>query len=293
MKTVKTFSTSESAALDEEQSLSTRENGDSGHGGPGANGVDAKPSTAVQENGLGLPYRTVSVHLSAKAPLFPFDQKNSRAGEQYRIVRTKILQHLLQPKILVVSSATPGDGKTINSLNLAGVLALKPDLKVLFLEADFHRGGVSSMLGLPKSPGLSELLKGTCTLEDALIQVEQMPNLFVMVAGESGAASAELLDSPQWRALNQSFRKQFSMIVIDSPPVGILADFDLLQAVADGVIFIVRPDHTNRSLCLKAFDIVPEQKLMGIIVNAAEDWFLSRSEQSYYGYGYYYARKED
>ena len=68
-------------------------------------------------------------------------------------------------------------------------------------------------------------------------------------------------------------------------PVGLVADYDLIQDVADAVILVVRPDHTNRSLCLKALESIPQEKLLGVIINSVTDWFLSRAlghDYSYY-----------
>jgi Mrp family chromosome partitioning ATPase len=70
---------------------------------------------------------------------------------------------------------------------------------------------------------------------------------------------------------------------VDAPPVNGVADYDLLQDLCDGVILIVRPDHTDRTLCVKAADAVPKSKLLGAVVNCVEEWFLWKSHEYYYG----------
>ena len=231
--------------------------------------------------------RVAPLHLSVTTPLFPFDQHNAQAAEQYRIVRTKILQDLRQPRVILVSSASPMDGKTITAINLSGVMALRKELRVLLVEADLHRSNIAKILGLPDGPGLAEVITGKAEIARALVRIEQFPNLYVLPGGGPYKGATELLDSHQWRAVVENLGAQFTHVIIDSPPVGVLADFDLLKAVADGVVFVVRPDQTNRTLCLKALSSVPEDKLLGVVLNAAKDWSLHRSGNSYY-YNYYY-----
>lgn len=226
--------------------------------------------------------RVHSIRVPAGAPLFPFDTEHSRAGEQYRIVRTKIVQHPAQPRLMVVSSAGPGDGKTVSSVNIAAALALKDDANVLLIDADFRRSSVAKLLGLPLEPGLADVLAGGCTLEDAMVRIEQSPNLYVLPGGNVRSNPAEMLDSQQWRNLCAAFRRNFHYTVIDAPPVAGVADYDLIQVVCDGVIFVTRPDHTNRKLCFKALETVPSGKLIGVVVNCVEEWPLWKTNDYYY-----------
>jgi capsular exopolysaccharide synthesis family protein len=227
--------------------------------------------------------RVLPIRLSADSPLIPFEKGQASAGEQYRIIRTKIVQHPISPRVMAVSSADPGDGKTVSSINAAAALALKSEVNVLLADADLRRGQIANLLGLPQAPGLTEVLMGTCSLEQAVIQVEQYPNLYVLTTGNRLANPTELLDSPQWRALAKEFRKQFDYSILDTPPIGRVADYDLIQAVSDGVLLVARPDYTNRSRCLNALETIPPGKLIGVILNCVEDWFLGKSS-SYYSY---------
>jgi len=230
--------------------------------------------------------RTLSLRLSSATPILPFDDGHWQASEQYRMIRTKIIQHPKQPRMLVISSAGAGDGKSVTATNLAGVLSLKTEAKVLLVDADFRRSAIYSQLGLPEQPGLAEILEGGCSLEDALIHVEQLPNLYVITAGERIANPAELLDSSRWPMLAEKFRTLFKYIIVDSPPIATVADYDLIQAVCDGVILVARPDHTNRNRCIKAAQMVPKEKLIGVVLNCVMNWFLGRA---YYEDPYYYS----
>ena len=231
--------------------------------------------------------RTETIHVADHSPILPFDGIDSRAAEQYRIIRTKILHHPAQPRMLMVSSPTPGDGKTITAINVAGALALQEGINVLVADADFRRSSLAKAMGLHVSPGLGEVLRGTATLEQVLIRTDQIPNLYVLPSGEASPNPAELLASERWRTLVDVCRKQFGFTVFDAPPVAAVADYDLLQVACDGVVLVVRQDHTNRRLCQRALDIVPKAKQLGVVLNCVEDWFLWKT-QSYY----YYSRTE-
>ncbi len=230
--------------------------------------------------------RRMHLRLPASAPLLPFDGSNVAAAEQYRIIRTKLLQHESRPRMLLVSSAGPADGKTVTAINIAGALALKSDAKVLLADTDFRRSTIHKQLELPSSPGLLDVLSGAATLESALIRAEQFRNLYVISAGEPRTNPSELLDSPRWTSLCNELRSQFAYVIADSPPVASVADYDLLQAACDGVVLVVRPDHTKRQSFLKLLEIIPKEKLIGVVMNCVEDWFLGRSSgyAPYYGY---------
>jgi capsular exopolysaccharide synthesis family protein len=233
--------------------------------------------------------RTVPLELSMSSPLLPFENPHAHAAEQYRILRTKVAHHPKRPRMIVISSANPGDGKTFTAINFAGVLSLKGDAKVLLMDADFRRSAIHTQLGLPDGPGLSEVILGMCSFEDAVVRAGQFPNLHILVNGKlENMNPSELLDSPHWRALCQMVRKRFQYIVLDSPPVAAVADYELIQMAADGAVLVVRPEHTNRTACFKAIETVPNDKFLGVILNCAQPWFLSKADTYKYGYGYGY-----
>lgn len=227
------------------------------------------------------------LQIPAGVPLLPFDNTHPHAAEQYRIIRTKLLQHPRQPRTILVSSAGPMDGKTVTAVNIAGALALKTEANVLLLEGDLRRPVLSLRLGIAAGLGLSDVLGAGQPIDDALVRIEQFPNLYLMVAGEPRSNPAELLDSSHWQALMAQFRMRFRYIIIDSPPMGRVADYDLLQAVSDGVVVVARQDHTGRHACLKTLEGIPKDKLLGVVMNCVAKWFLWRS-QGYFPYGYPY-----
>jgi capsular exopolysaccharide synthesis family protein len=231
--------------------------------------------------------RTVSLRLPAASPLLSLKTSDGRAAEQYRAIRTRLLLSPKRPSFIVISSPTVGDGKSVTSINLAGTFALKSADRVLLVDGDLRASTIHSRLNLPAGPGLAEVLEGTCRLEDAVIQVAEAQNFYILTAGTPTRNPAELLDSPAWRDLSARLREDFRYVIVDSPPVGVVSDSDLLTATCDGVVLVVRQDHTDRGLCATALSRIKD-KLLGVIVNDAKDWFLWRS---YSPHHYYYQQR--
>jgi receptor protein-tyrosine kinase len=230
--------------------------------------------------------RRIPLAVAESAPLLPFENPREHAAEQYRILRTKIAHHPKKPKMIVVSSSGRGDGKSLTAINLCGVLSLKRDTNVLLLDADFRRSTLHSLLGLPQVPGLAEVVAGKCSFEDAVVQADQYPNLHILVSGDVGDLNpSELLDSVSWQALCQVLRTRYTYIIIDSPPVAAVADFDLIQMAAEATVLVVRPDHSKRTACFKAIELVPKEKFLGVILNCAENWVFQRDDTYGYDYG--------
>jgi Mrp family chromosome partitioning ATPase len=152
------------------------------------------------------------------------------------------------------------------------------------VEADLRRSSFCRLLQLPDEPGLIDVLSRKCTLEEALMKVEQLPNLYLLPAGAFRPDASELLDSPFGRAIFQTVRKRFHYVILDSPPIGSIADYDVIQAAADGVLVVLRPDHTNRRAAMDILASVPKDKMLGVVMNNVRPWFLWRSSHPSYYY---------
>jgi capsular exopolysaccharide synthesis family protein len=228
--------------------------------------------------------RTVTLHRKPNSPILPFDEASVRAGDQYRILKAKIALLSAKPQVFLVTSAAPGDGKSVTGINFAGALALNSESRVLLVDTDFRWPTVADQLGIPAGPGLAEVLAGTCSLDEAIVRIDQMPNLHILPAGESKVNPVELMDSLAWADLCASLRESFSNVILDTPPVGLVAEYDLIQAQADKVILVARPDHTKRGMFHNALRQVPKDKLIGVVLNCMKDWPLGKVS----GYGYYH-----
>jgi capsular exopolysaccharide synthesis family protein len=229
--------------------------------------------------------RVLPLRVKSDAPVLIFDQPKNRASEQYRMLRTKIIQHPANPKTILISSPGPGDGKTTTAINLAGALALKVESKVLLIDTDFRRSRVHKDLGLPLGPGLTDVVAGKAALEGALIRSEQYCNLHVLTAGDIRNKPTELLDSAAWRELLGQLREEFEYIILDSPPIAAVADYNLLEAACDGVLTVVRPDHTKRRMVHATLSMLPRNKNLGVVMNCVDNWFLAHNRPMDYYYG--------
>lgn len=229
---------------------------------------------------------SIRVNIKDGAPLLPFGGESTHAAEQYRIIRTKVLQHPARPRSLVMTSAESGDGKSVTAVNLAGVLALNPDFNVVLMDGDLHRSSLARYFGVDTSPGLAEVITGKATLREAIRRIEPFPNLFFLPGGQSQTGPADLFNTRRWAEVAAAVKDQFTFFVIDAPPAGVFADFDLIQAQVEGVVLVVREDHTNRMLWMRAIQSIPSEKMIGAIMNCVQPWFLGKTF-GYYQYYYY------
>lgn len=209
---------------------------------------------------------------------FPFTGDNGMAMDQYRILRTRVTQSSRAPKVIAISSPGIGDGKSTTALNLAGALTLKPDVDVLLVDADFRRSSLSKTLGVRPTPGLADVLAGTCTLNQALIRFAELPRFHFLAAGEMGGRGTDLLDSPAWRSVCEVFRQRFGFTVVDSAPAGPLADIDLIQEACDGIVLVARLDHSVRKNLLQSLET---PKLLGLVLNCYVNWLTWRNHDYY------------
>ena len=174
--------------------------------------ADAKPLPESRSE-----VRRLALRLPPHSVVLPATSRQRRVMEEYRMIRTKIVQHPKQPKLIVISSAGPGDGKTVNAVNIACALALRDNARVLLVDADLRRPSIGSMLGMPETPGLADVLEGTATLQESIVQTDQFPTLYVIPAGQSRANATELLDSAAWKDLCSSTKMSFDYVIVDTP----------------------------------------------------------------------------
>ncbi len=222
--------------------------------------------------------------------LISFDRPRSEVAESYRALRTSILLSSLgsPPKVIMVTSALPQEGKTTTSINSAIVLAQRGG-RVLLVDADLRRPGVHRALGLRNTSGLSTMMTGGDAGEDAIMSTE-IPNLFVLTAGPPPPQPAELLGSTLMKDYLARLRKEFDHIVIDTPPALSVTDAVLLSIEADSVIIVLRSGQTTKAALRRVRDLLSRvnARTTGIVVNA----FDLHSGSSYY-YQYdskYYGR---
>ena len=210
---------------------------------------------------------------------------SSRLAESYRALRTWILhsEGEAPPKVILVTSALPREGKTTTSLNTAIALA-QDGSKVLLLEADLRRPCLHGLVSPPTPAGLIGLLSTSGDFKPEAFRHPEIANLFVLPAGLGRSSPAELLGSPRMKQCLDVFRMRFDFIVIDTPPVLSFTDAAIVSRYADAVLFVIRSEQTTKQSCLRARDAMERAniRISGILVNGAN--VNSADYQHYYGY---------
>ncbi len=209
----------------------------------------------------------------------------SQMAESYRALRTSLLLSNLgaPPKVIMVTSALPQEGKTTTSINTAVVLAQK-GVRVLLVDADLRRPSIHKTLGMGPHSGLSNVLTGTATLEQAITRSVILPNLFVLTAGTPPPNPAELLASTNMRDVLEELSGQYDHIVIDTPPSLSVTDAVVLSPRADAVVLVIRSGQTTKQALRRSRDTLMQvnAKVVGVLLNAVD----LRSPDYYYYYEY-------
>jgi capsular exopolysaccharide synthesis family protein len=209
---------------------------------------------------------------------------HSLAAEQYRALRTRILQSENGSPLRIVAITSPGkgDGKSVSAANLALTMAQQVPSRVLLLDADLRRPRSHRLLGLDdRQPGLADVLMGGEDLESALVPVPGR-NLWVLPAGLPPGHPAELLGSGTMRRVIDTLRTRFDRIVVDTPPIAPLADVRILSPLVDGIVLVVRAGVTPRPAIERALAGFDRQRVLGIVLNDAEP-----ADPDPYGYARY------
>lgn len=209
----------------------------------------------------------------------------SALAEAYRSLRTSVLFSTAPrpPQMILVTSAHSSEGKTSTALNLVSTLAQRGG-QILIVDSDMRKPDVATALGLNEHKGLSGVLTGAHGLDEALQQVDDMPNLWVLAAGPHPPNPAELLSSPAMENLVSELRRRFDHLVFDSPPLLMVTDGTILSAASDGVVLVVEGGATARAAVLHAHRILAQAgaRMLGVVMNKA------RPRQIGYYYGSYY-----
>ncbi len=215
----------------------------------------------------------------------------SQMAESYRALRTSLLLSNLgaPPKVIMVTSALPQEGKTTTSINCAVVLAQK-GIRVLLIDADLRRPSIHKTLGMGPRSGLSNVLTGSATLEQAITRSTVLPNLNILPAGTPPPNPAELLASTNMRDVLEQLRGQYDHIVVDTPPTLSVTDAVVLSPRADAIVLVIRSGQTTKQALRRSRDILMQvnAKVSGVLLNAVD--LSSPDYYYYYEYQGKYAR---
>ena len=205
------------------------------------------------------------------AVLFQSQNGTAAAAEAYRGLRTRVmrLQSTQGIQSIVLSSSLPGEGKTVTALNLGLCCAQLHEMKVLVVDADLRTRGMTKLLGYPAVPGLAEVLAGKADHESAILSTD-IPNLYFLGAGESTSSSPELFAGSRWKDLIAACARSFRLVLVDTPPILSLSDFELISHACDGVLLVVRALRTPRAGLRSAAAQIDSRKLLGVVYNGTQ-----------------------
>jgi capsular exopolysaccharide synthesis family protein len=219
----------------------------------------------------------------------PSDDRHLYA-EAFRNLRSSILFKNWTagkpPKVILVTSAVPNEGKTTSVANMAITMALG-GARVLLADADLRRGGVSELFKIPGTPGFSEVLNSQMHWRDAVLE-SGTRGLHVLPRGEAVDQASELFLSPMTDEIIREMTEEYDYIIFDSAPVLVADDTASFAPKMDTVLFVVRMSSTMARLSAKALDLLYDRQVSvgGIILNRAS---TSLKEYTYYNYASYYS----
>lgn len=225
---------------------------------------------------------------TSSARLF-LDNPKSIYAEAIRSARTGVLLSAIdQPnRILLVTSSLPGEGKTTFSVNLA--LAHAQTKRTLLIDADMRRPAITKGLDLPPaSKGLSNLVSGASPLSECMVTLDGS-SLSVMPAGTMPPNPLELLLSHRFKETLDQLAQHFEIIVIDSPPVELVSDAQVISSHATGVIYVAKAHETPYQLVRKGLQRIrrADGHLLGVVLNQFDFARAEKYHGEYSGYGKY------
>jgi polysaccharide biosynthesis transport protein len=214
-------------------------------------------------------------------------EPRSVVAEAFRTLRTAVLFSTpgAAPKLILVTSATASEGKTVNCLNLAATLA-ESGSRVLLVDVDLRHPSCHRALGIENTTGLSNFLAGQAALE-GIVHVLEKPKLWFIPGGPTPPNPAELVGSSRMREMIDLAREEFDFVILDSPPVTPVSDALVLARASDGVVLVVKGQDTPRDVVRRARDqlALTGAHLLGTVVNnVGPTWGDFRFYQRYYGY---------
>ncbi len=224
----------------------------------------------------------------------PGIQTDPASAEAFRSIRTSILLSASPvPKVLLITSALPGEGKTTVSVNLGATLASLGS-RVVVVDCDMRRPACHRVAGVENQPGLVQCLTGHVTLEQAVLPVRGIPNLSVLPCGPIPPNPAELLSSELAVQILNRLRVDFEHVLVDSPPLLSVADSRILSTLTDAVVLVARAFSTPREMVRRAASLLYDSRarILGVALNGI-DYRKDGYSYSYYsGYGYGYDTEE-
>ena len=209
------------------------------------------------------------------------------AAERYQGLRLKLEQLRAQKalKTIAVTSPGAGDGKTLTSINLAGVLARESDARILLIDADLRRSSVSTQLGLdPGAPGFADLILSSRKQLAELVRRPEMCGFDLLQAGSTSKSVHKLFRAERLGQILADARAAYDFVLLDTPPLLPVFDAAVLARQVDGVILVVSAEKTPRQMLGAALDQLDPKKVVGIVFNNDNSPLFSYGNRAYRPY---------
>lgn len=231
--------------------------------------------------------KEIPFNVAPESHLIDLDRLHEMPGEEFRSLRTRLNHIQSQQHIhsVVVTSASPAEGKTFTAVNLAMAHAQLAESAVLLADFDLRRPVIHNLFQTERSPGLSDYLLDGVPLEMVIRRIGNT-NLHFLPAGSPVKNPLELLNLRQVKTLVEALPRIFNWIVIDTPPLLFSADANLMSTMADGTIMVVRIGATTYDNVIRAMQSLCENNVLGIVANGA------RAAELYSKYTYYYSKQD-
>jgi capsular exopolysaccharide synthesis family protein len=248
------------------------------------------PSFDESETAYGARHRKeksnkVAENSAVQNSIWMLSHPDSAVAEAFRALRTSIMLSRAGggPKVILVTSCIPGEGKTTLTTNLAIAFA-QHDKKVIIIEADMRRPKMKHVFDVPNKIGLSNVLTGSHTSDEAILHQVEVPLLDVLPAGQHPPLPSEILGSRAFDELLQQLRARYDIILIDSPPALLVTDAVSISIKADATVWVAQAGVVTRPQLARASNLIERNGMpvIGFIVNR-----MTRKVAGY-GYGYDY-----
>jgi capsular exopolysaccharide synthesis family protein len=252
----------------------------------------AEVNEKLGENVVGQVPEVLGLKPAAPFPLLEIDDQRHAYAESFRCLRSALLFMTAEserPRVVLITSALPHEGKSTVAANLACALALGGS-RVVLVDGDLRKGVLHELMGLPREPGLAEVLHEPDRLEK-VIQTNSIPNLAFMSSGSPLGNCGDVFLGPVFDQVLARLRQQFDYVMIDSSPVFAADDATTLAPKVDGTLFVVRSRYSRAGPVREALGLLYQRnaRLLGVIFNQTDS--SSRSNY-YYKYAEYYAKGE-
>lgn len=256
---------------------------------PSAETTQAAPEEPAVEAATGS-YNFLTDATAAKLIVGP--EAGSLLVEQYRRLGAALHHSQAQTnaRTVMIASAVESEGKTLTAANVALTLSHSYQRRVLLVDADLRRPAMHDLFRLSNRSGLGDVLDGL--VPEAKLPVQQVsPHLWVLTAGRANPDPMSGLVSTTMREFLFDATEQFDWVVLDTPPVGLLTDANLLAAMIDLALLVVRAKSTPYPLVRRAIEAIGQERILGVVLNRADA--KESAHGYYYAYSYQYAHSPE